>query len=370
MGEALPALGDTFPLDSPLPARRPGRDATVAVVASKPFTKLLEQTGPDAARLREQSLRVLLPRYGLSPKALEDDDARIPHSLSVEMLERTAWWLGSPSFALDAVKAWKLGDQGLGDYLNATCETVGDSLRTMTSYVGLLNDGIRFTLEEDGAVARFRYQLGPGVIDHPWIAEFSLGKVVAELRSAFHGLDDFRPLRVRFTHQAPAHVRDYQSVFHAPVAFGDDICALELPYQSLSRQLPTADATLNRLLMRQAATMLKPAHLTVTLVDQVRKAIAQELTDSGAPQAAVARRLGMSTATLRRRLEFEHGVRYSDMLEQIRRERVAAQLASASMTIDAISYEAGFSRTTTFYRAFKRWFGCTPGEYRRLHANG
>jgi AraC-like DNA-binding protein len=84
-----------------------------------------------------------------------------------------------------------------------------------------------------------------------------------------------------------------------------------------------------------------------------------------AAQASIARRVGVSVATLRRRLEGEHGVRYSDVLNEIRRERIEVQLADPTIPIEAISYQAGFSQRSAFYRTFKRWYGCTPMQYRR-----
>lgn len=289
----------------------------------------------------------------------------------MELLERSAWILGSEAIALRSVQSWQLGDQGLGDYLNATCETVLDFLETIVEHVGLLNDGIRFSVESDGETARLYYDLYPGLEPSRWMAEATLGKVVAELRRALgperaHGM----VLGARFRHAAPDYEREYRSVFGAPIAFGDDRDALELPASLLAERFATADPVLNGYLRRQAAGMLRARPEPPSLLERVQSALREELARGTADQPSVARRVGVSTATLRRRLETEHGVRYSDVVDELRRERVAAQLTDPRIGIDRISAEAGFSRPSAFYRAFKRWYGCTPVEYRRARLRG
>jgi AraC-like DNA-binding protein len=73
----------------------------------------------------------------------------------------------------------------------------------------------------------------------------------------------------------------------------------------------------------------------------------------------------MSPATLRRKLEQCHGERYADMVDALKREVAAQQLASGSLRIEDVGRHAGFAKNAAFYRAFRRWYGCTPAEYRR-----
>jgi AraC-like DNA-binding protein len=97
----------------------------------------------------------------------------------------------------------------------------------------------------------------------------------------------------------------------------------------------------------------------------VRAVALEELPLSAADQSVVARRLGVSSATLRRKLEQRHGARYVDLVTDLRRDRAASALADTELSIDEVAIQAGFAQKTAFYRAFRRWFGCTPAEYRR-----
>jgi AraC-like DNA-binding protein len=157
-------------------------------------------------------------------------------------------------------------------------------------------------------------------------------------------------------------------VFEAPVEFGDDRDMLEFRENLLTERFATADPVLHALLRRQAEGMLRAHVAPRSLLERVRIAVREELGEGAAAQPSVARRVGVSVATLRRRLEGKHGVRYSDLVDELRRERIEVQLADPSIPIERISYQAGFSQRSAFYRTFKRWYGCTPVQYRRAHS--
>ena len=82
---------------------------------------------------------------------------------------------------------------------------------------------------------------------------------------------------------------------------------------------------------------------------------------------AIAEDLGMSARTLHRRLQAE-GISYQELLDQVRLDIAAAQLASGRHSIVSIAERVGFSQPSTFHRAFKSWTGLTPAEYQQRHA--
>jgi AraC-like DNA-binding protein len=72
----------------------------------------------------------------------------------------------------------------------------------------------------------------------------------------------------------------------------------------------------------------------------------------------------MSVRTLNRGLAAE-GTTYREVLEQIRRELASRHLANAQSSIGEVAFLLGFSELSAFHRAFKRWTGQTPAEFRR-----
>jgi AraC-like DNA-binding protein len=89
----------------------------------------------------------------------------------------------------------------------------------------------------------------------------------------------------------------------------------------------------------------------------------------GAPLPLVARGLGMSAATLRRRL-IEQGTHYRIIVEQIRRDSALHKLENPQLPIAEIAAELGYSHLSAFDRAFRRWYGRSPREYRDSLTHG
>jgi AraC-like DNA-binding protein len=76
-----------------------------------------------------------------------------------------------------------------------------------------------------------------------------------------------------------------------------------------------------------------------------------------------ARRLGMSARTLQRRLRAS-GTTFSDLLERVLERKARRLLMQRERTLTDIADELGFSEQSAFQRAFKRWTGTTPAQFR------
>lgn len=71
----------------------------------------------------------------------------------------------------------------------------------------------------------------------------------------------------------------------------------------------------------------------------------------------------MSDRTLHRRLE-EHGTTFKDLVDEVRFTAARLYLEDPAMGLSEVAFRLGYSDLRAFARAFKRWAGTTPGEYR------
>lgn len=85
-------------------------------------------------------------------------------------------------------------------------------------------------------------------------------------------------------------------------------------------------------------------------------------------EGGVAEKLSMSVRNLQIYLKRE-GASYTKLLNEIRKDRAVNYLKDKSISIDETAYILGFSETSAFYRAFKKWTGFTPGEFRTAEAS-
>jgi AraC-like DNA-binding protein len=103
------------------------------------------------------------------------------------------------------------------------------------------------------------------------------------------------------------------------------------------------------------------------VAERARAVISQTLLagQSGAEQ--VARRLGMSSRTLQRRLS-EEGTSHGELVDDVRREQAMLHLAGNRFSIGEISFLLGFAHPNGFHKAFKRWTRMTPAHYREAQS--
>ena len=95
------------------------------------------------------------------------------------------------------------------------------------------------------------------------------------------------------------------------------------------------------------------------------EALIKDALPSGIPSIhQIAAHVGMSNRTLTRRLS-ETGVSYRDLIQKTQEAISKDLLKNSSRTIAEIAFETGFSEQSAFNRAFKRWTGKAPAEFRK-----
>jgi AraC-like DNA-binding protein len=100
-----------------------------------------------------------------------------------------------------------------------------------------------------------------------------------------------------------------------------------------------------------------------TVRGRVREIVFAELSRGNLTMEIVARKLGMSIATLRRRLD-EEGTRFSEIVEMLREELARQYLREKNHATSEVAFLLGFADVVSFHKAFKRWTGQTPTEFR------
>ncbi|UTA49247.1 AraC family transcriptional regulator [Simiduia sp. 21SJ11W-1] len=113
-----------------------------------------------------------------------------------------------------------------------------------------------------------------------------------------------------------------------------------------------------------------PYHLVISdssqqsLKAKVRAILSKDVSGNQPSAEAVASRLNLSVTTLRRKLQAE-STSYQRLKDECRMEAAFHYLSCPELTNSCIAERLGFDETSAFFRAFKKWTGVTPGEYRK-----
>lgn len=174
--------------------------------------------------------------------------------------------------------------------------------------------------------------------------------------------DALRPLEVCFQGPQPADLEPYRQLFQAPLRFGAPRYALLFREADVNMPLPTANEALAQLHDRFAGEYLS-RFADSRVMHRARQILCRLLPQGEPRREAVAQALCLSERTLQRRLQ-EAGGSFQQLLDDTRRDLAEQYLAQPDLAPLEIAYLLGFADPSNFYRAFKRWFGVTPGEYR------
>lgn len=173
---------------------------------------------------------------------------------------------------------------------------------------------------------------------------------------------EFAPLRIDFAFPRPAHDEVYRRFFHCPVRFDAGRSRMTIESHWLGARLPGYDRITCGLVREQLNTLLhKPIgrnDLVESLANRLRVAV-----DERTQQRELAHMVNVSERTLRRRLEAQ-SVSYRALRDETRFERARDLLARTSMTMAQVADAVGYSDARAFRRAFKRWSGTLPTDYR------
>src|SRR5262245_16299944 len=303
----------------------------------------------------------LLAELGIDAKKLDDEEARVPFSLLQKAWTIAARVAGDEAFGLHFAEALSIGQFDVLDYVARSCATLLAAFERLARYQRLLHDNVVITLEQTGEGVWVRHRLAGdlrSVTRHA--AEAVLASWVLRARQLTGA--PIRPELIHFHHPQPADLREHRRILGWRMKFGCDENALLWTEEQMSLPLLSADSGLCALLDRHAEQVL--ARMPVDgFLGSVRAAVAQSMRGSSPSVDEVARRLHLSRRSLQRRLA-EENQSFSDIVQMLRRELALKYVGESEVALGEVAFLVGFSEPSAFSRAFRRWAGCTPLEYR------
>lgn len=311
--------------------------------------------------------RGLLRKLGLSPALLDDAHARIDLPLYDEIQRRAIQVSGDPAFGLHMGEYASIGAFNLLGHMATHCRTIREGLDIVFRYYRLVADVHPPYLIEEGDVVRivYEYLRSPDPICNRIRVEFGLVRLLLISR-AFTG-SDIVPGEAWFDYPEPkdsAHAAEYQRIFRGQQRFEQEHSGFVIPRVMLDATQVHHDDSLLELMRNQAEQLLHDLESGASLSARIRRLIVDHYTEVAADMASIAKHVGMSERSLRRRLKQE-GTSFQQVVRESMGELARRILQNPSTTIHEAAFRLGFVEPSSFHRAFKRWTGLTPAEYRR-----
>jgi AraC-like DNA-binding protein len=255
------------------------------------------------------------------------------------------------------------GAFGALDYLAGSSPTVEAAFHSLQSHFRQVASMV-LEIGVDRATADVRI-VNPETFEGQAISdEMTIAIFVGRFRG--DAVTAFRPSAIRLARPLPRAPTRHAALLGAPVTFGCSTAGLEIPLSSWKAPMRRADPALQETL-RQLASRLELGAQADDLTLALRARLRTLLPAGQADAASVARTMGLSERTLGRRLQ-ERGTTWRGVLDAFREAEAERLLASGRIPFSDVAFRLGFSDQTAWNRAFRRWKGMSPTEWRQARS--
>ncbi len=306
----------------------------------------------------------LLSEAGLSTSLIRQPDGRVPIRKHMELFRKAIERTGRPDFALEVGRAFRPGTLNVVSHAAMHAPDLRAAWRTLTRYWRFVAEGTLLSLTEENEVAVMAFEMTDSSL--PFAREGSEAVAAGQFFFARWLTQlDLRPNRVTFAFPEPPHAEAHRRLFEGQVDFSSERTELHWPRSVLNLPTVAADPKLEHLFQDRIRESLD-ALTTETdpeVVSQVRTVVITQLRGGDVSLSQVAQELAVSRRSLQRRLS-DAGTSFQTILDDCRRSLCVHHLSRRDLSVEEVAFLAGFSEPSSFFRAFRRWTGCTPGEWR------
>jgi len=268
--------------------------------------------------------------------------------------------------AADTALGLKLGqyiaasDLTLGEVFLKS-KTLGQGLETFIAHSMMVSESGRFELIDiSHESVRLSFVPAKGVVVNCYQKDMIFAAITSWFNSVFSDANDFVKY---FYSDAVVSGIEHEKLLGMPIYQGKDTY-IEISKHLLERENPSADEKIFDKNLAQAKKIISKRIQRLELYSAVRAAINECLLQRCATQENVANQLNLSVRNLQRRLK-EAGTSYQVILDDSREALALSLIKNLNMPLYEISFLVGFTEPSAFYKAFRRWTGKRPGDYRQ-----
>ena len=326
---------------------------TTAAIWVKGIAEMLAAEGID--------VHALLAAAGIDPAALDAQGARLPTDKISRLWELAVERSGNPAIGLAQHQIARPASFDVVGYTMMSCADLRAAFERLIRYLLILSDALTMTMTEERGGYRLTFVLFGGERPVPrQRIEFIFVTVIGFCRWITGR--EVHPMQTELTYPVPADLAPYRTAFRSPVSFDAARNSLLFATADLSSPLPTSNPVLAELHERFAGDYLRRFDHAQTSY-RAREVIIRRLPDGEPRRDQVAGELCMSERTLQRRLE-EEATSFVQLLDDTRRGLAEQYLGRLHLSLAQAAYMLGFADQSSFFRACRRWFAASPGQYR------
>ncbi|MFW2372032.1 MAG: AraC family transcriptional regulator [Gammaproteobacteria bacterium] len=304
--------------------------------------------------------REIFEQAGLDPDRLSDSNARYSHEGMTRLWKLVSEITADPCIGLKVAHYWHPTSMHALGYSWMASATLKEALERLVRYFHVISTTTSLVLEEDEESVKLFFPIPSNI--HPAVEAVDTAlAVIIEMCRISYG-DDFKPVHISMMREKPSCEEEFERFFRSPISYLSSMNVIRFSRADIELRLPTANAELARVNDSIVTDYLAKLDKN-NIIAQVKSRILEQLPSGNFSEELIAQSLNKSLRSLQRKLT-EEGTTYRALLDATRQELTKQYINNTSYAINEITYLTGFSEPSNFSRAFKRWTGQSPSNYR------
>ncbi len=305
----------------------------------------------------------LLEAADVEEAQLEDPDGRVPVTRYWDLWRFITGEVPDPDLGLEIGRKIQIRDAGIVGYTMLHSANLGGALERLARYAKIFTQRADLSLEPAGDGWRLIQHRPPLYRSLPQVTDARTAAIVSVCRQITGR--EVSPELLLLPFARPADIGAHRQFFRCDLRFDEPTWSMHFRTRDLKLSLEAADETLAGYLDEVAGLRLEELPRDESYTERVRRVVWSHLSVGQPTVGKVASELAVSGRTLQRRLR-EEGHSFAEVVETLRKGKAEALLKDKNLAICEVGYLLGYSDATAFYRAFRRWYGTSPREYRQL----
>jgi AraC-like DNA-binding protein len=336
----------------------PMREATIATSLLIDFLGFLGRRGLDAD--------VVCLAADIDRDVIDEPNSRVPASAMERLWAAAERLTGDADLGLHSAESYNPGALSIVGYVILSSRTAGEALERLARYAPLLNEGLRVRIEHAPGATSCAFGAAEGVDSFlhrsPRQAMetlaagivLTLGRLVTRPPA---------PTAVTFRHAAPASVTEHTRLLGPVVRFDQPENAVVYPTAALAASMLSADPALLEVFESDARRRLEQLKSHGAVSGRVQSIVGARLKGEVPSLATIASELAMSERSIQRSLT-EESTSYREIVDEVRKGLALSHLSRPGTSAADVAFLLGFSEPSAFTRAFRRWTGSSPTQFR------
>lgn len=309
----------------------------------------------------------LLSELGLSESHFKEAMKRLPFSDFLSAVHKLILITKSPALGLKSGAHYHPSTFGPLAYLMLNSATVGQAYQGFLTYEPMINEAVKTeSIAKGGVVINYVAYEGYSDEDVAPLVEAHIASLLA-----YTNFLSFRPNKgsslvkeVLFRHSPQTDISRYKKYFGIDVKFNQTVNSFSFDPIILDYVIPGADSRIVSRAIMELDAIQSSRRSERQFSSEVYDVIKEGFYDTLPTAADAASIFAMSVSTFQRRLK-EESITFKGLVEQVRMDKAEVHLADLRLNLADVASRLGFSDTPAFFKAFKRWTGETPADYRK-----